>query len=311
MKKRKERKKIVYNTSEDTIGRFNKSFFQHFNYNYWYHKINALYEYIEKPEKIKTDIRYEHDNDLDESIIENFKLEIHMSVFHSAETLFLILFGCLYEPKGVPVWISRCSSENLHNLIEQLAKGGLESFITNSDEWLRTLLYQAIDEKHNLFEKSKLSTRFTKKYLQRLAEEYVDHVEYNSYKHGLRCNPGQSGFQLFDEKTQTIVLNSKNDAIMFLELEKTKKGNEIHYRVKESSKTYDIKRDIGIIITTTQILHNIFDYRQLVIKRELVGSDCKIKFLPYLYKTDNPREIFDFEYKNFSGGFVTRFSFSS
>jgi hypothetical protein len=309
-KKKKEQKKIVYNTSENTIEHFNKSFFQNFNYNYWHHKINALYEYIEKPDKIKAEVMYDHDKDLERTVIENFKLEIHMSVFHSAETLFRVLFGCLYEPNALPVWMARCSSDTIRSYIERLAKGGLEDFITDPDDWLKFILYPAVDEKHPSFEASKLSTKFTKNYLRMLAQEYIDHVEYNSYKHGLTCTAGQVGLQLVDEKTQTTMLSSENDAILFLELGKTKKSNEVHYDIKQSSKTYDNKRDIGLIITTTQILHNIFDYRQSVIKKEIVGTDCRIRFASYQFKTDDPKKLFEFEYKNAMGGFVTKFSMS-
>lgn len=310
-RKEKEQRKIVYSISEDSLERINKKFIQNFNYSYWYHKINALYEYIEKPEKIKTEIKYPHDITLDETIIENFKLDIHMSVFHSAETLFLVLFGFMYEPNSVSVWISRCSNTKLWELIKQLSENGLDHFIKNSEEFLRSLIYPAIDEKHELLEDSKLSVKFVKNYLKRLAKEYVDHLEYNSFKHGLRCNSGQSRFQFRDDKTQTILLDSSSDTIHFLELNPIRKNKEMIYEIKEASKTYDVKRDADIIIFTFQILHNIFEYRQSVIKKEITESNCRIKFLPYLYKTDEAQKIFDFKQGNSIGGFITRFSYMS
>lgn len=310
-KQKQKEKKIVYNISQEVAERINRNFIQHFNYKYWHHKLNALYGYISDPTKIETEIKYEYDNDLDETVIENFKLEIHMEVFHSAETLFLVIFGFLYEPKAIPLWISRCSSQQLRQLIKKLAEGGLESFITKPDEWLRAVLYPAIDESHQQFEDSKLSTKFTKNYLKRLAQEYIDHVEYNSFKHGLRCSPGQVRFQFVDDKSQTSMLDSTSDAILFLELDKVDKGKEILYKVKESSKTYDVKRDGDIIVITTHILSNIFDYRQLAIKKQLVGSDCKIKFLPYFFNTEEVGKLFEFDIKGAHGGFVTRFSFGT
>lgn len=310
-RKEKEQRKIVYSISENSLERINKNFIQHFNYSYWYHKINALYEYIEKPEKIKTEVKYPHDITLDETIIENFKLDIHMSVFHSAETLFLVLFGFLYEPNSIPVWISRCSNTKLWELIKQFSDNGLDHFVTNSEEFLLFLLYPAIDKKHELYEDAKLSVRFVKNYLKQLSKEYVDHFEYNSFKHGLRCNSGQSRFQLKDDKTQTILLDSASDAIQFLELNLIRKNKEMIYEIKEASKTYDVKRDADIIIFTYQILHNIFEYRQSVIKKELTGSNCRIRFLPYLYKTDESHKIFDFKHENSVGGFVTRFSYTN
>ncbi|MDH3313864.1 MAG: hypothetical protein OEM28_12085 [Nitrosopumilus sp.] len=113
-----------------------------------------------------------------------------------------------------------------------------------------------------------------------------------------------------DEKSGEIVLDSSSDVIHFLELEKIRKGQEIFHKFKESTKTYDYERDCSIIRITTNILSNIFSYKQLVIKRELVGSDCKIKFLPYFFKFDKANKVFEFDSSQSKGGFITRFSFT-
>ena len=308
-KQLKKQKKIVYDLRPEAAERINKSFIQNFPYNFWQHKINALGEYIVYPEKIKDEVRFDPDNTLDESIVERFKMEIHMTVFHSAETLFLILLGFLYEPKSIPFWITRCTSPQLQQYIEKLSKEGLGGFITDPHKWLRDVLYPAIDKTHLKFDDSKFSTKFTVDYVQRLAKEYVDHVEYNSYKHGLRCTSGQSRLQMKDEKSGKVVFDSFNDTINFLELEKITKNTEIIHKFKESSKTYDHDRDCGIIRITTNILANIFSYRQLVIKRELVESNCKIKFVPYFFQFDKANKVFEFTPKNSSSG-LTRFSFT-
>ncbi|WP_316506382.1 hypothetical protein [Nitrosopumilus sp.] len=309
-KKIKKQKKIVYDCRPEDAERTNKTFIQNFPYNYWQHKINAIGEYIAYPEKIKDEIRFEPDNTLDESIVERFKMETHMTVFHSAETLFLILLGFLYEPNSIPMWISRCTSSQLQGHIEKLSKEGVNNLITNPNDWMRSVLYPVIDKNHSKFEDSKYSTKFTMDFIKRLAKEYVDHVEYNSYKHGLRCTSGQSRLQIKDEKSGKIVLDSSSDTINFLELEKIPNNNETIHKFKESSKTYDYERDCGIIRITTNILSNIFSYRQLLIKRELVGSDCKIKFLPFFFKFDKANKVFEFNPKNSKGGLITRFSFT-
>ena len=309
-KQLKRQKKIVYNLHPKDAERITKAFIQNFPYNYWQHKINAIGEYIVYPEKIKDDVRFKPDVTLDESIVERFKMEVHMTVFHSAETLFLILLGFLYEPQSIPFWITRCTSNELHGYIEKLSKEGLSSFITNPNDWLRDILYPAIDKTHPKFKDSKYSTKFTIDFIKRLAKEYVDHVEYNSYKHGLRCTSGQSRFQMKDEKSGKILLDSSSDTINFLELEKITKNKEIIHKFRESSKTYDHERDCTIIRITTNILSNIFSFKQLVIKRELVGSDCKIKFIPVFFKFDKANKVFEFDMTKSRGGFITRFSFS-
>ena len=162
-----------------------------------------------------------------------------------------------------------------------------------------------------MIEDSKYSTKFTIDYVKRLAKEYVDHAEYNSYKHGLRCTSGKSRFQMKDEKSGKIILDSSTDTINFLEFEKITKNKEIFHKFKESSKTYDYERDCGIIRITTNILSNIFSFRQLVIKRESVGSNCKIKFIPVFFKFDKANKIFEFNLQNSQGGFITRLSFTT
>jgi len=310
-KQLKKQKKIVYDCSPEDAERINKAFIQNFPYNYWQHKLNAISEYIVYPEKIKDEVRFEPDNTIDEWIVERFKMEIHMTVFHSAETLFLILLGFLYEPQSIPLWITRCTSIELQRYIEKLSKEGLSGFIANPNDWLINVLYPAIDKTHPKFEDSKYSTKFTIDYIKRLAKEYVDHVEYNSYKHGLRCTSGQSRFQMQDEKSGKIVFDSLSDTINFLELEKISTNKEIIHKFRETSKTYDHERDCGIISITTNILSNIFSYRQLVIKREITGSDCKIKFLPFFFKFDKANKVFEFNSKKSHGDLITKFSFTT
>jgi hypothetical protein len=53
--------------------------------------------------------------------------------------------------------------------------------------WLRENIYPSIsDDKHPNYERSRVSAKFVISNLEILAKEYLDHNEYNSYKHGLR-----------------------------------------------------------------------------------------------------------------------------
>ena len=47
------------------------------------------------------EIKFNPDYTPNESIVERFKMEIHMAVFHSAETLFLILLAFVHEPQSM------------------------------------------------------------------------------------------------------------------------------------------------------------------------------------------------------------------
>jgi hypothetical protein len=71
--------------------------------------------------------------------------------------------------------------------------------------WVPDLMRSAYNEK------SKISSIFVTRYLEALSGEYMDHGEYNSFKHGLRGFPGKMKLQAVDEKTGQTVFDSHND----------------------------------------------------------------------------------------------------
>jgi hypothetical protein len=118
-------------------------YFQFYHYNFWMHKANAVSSFIEHPDKIK-DLRFEEDEDIDEYILDNLKMELHMMVFHSSESLFLNIFAIIYQPNFPWVWVSRCTSQKLNDLISKVKRGGLSLLKENPEIWLRNNLYPSI-----------------------------------------------------------------------------------------------------------------------------------------------------------------------
>jgi hypothetical protein len=74
-----------------------KSYFLNFNPNYWMHKANAILSFIDNPPSISK-LRFEGDRSSEQGIIDNLKMELHMMVFHSVETLFLNVFSMVFMP---------------------------------------------------------------------------------------------------------------------------------------------------------------------------------------------------------------------
>src|SRR4051794_10096551 len=84
------------------LSELQNDYFQFYHYNFWMHKANAVLSFIEHPDRIK-DLRFEEDEDLDEYILDNLKMELHMMVFHSSESLFLNIFLLLKEAGFVTI----------------------------------------------------------------------------------------------------------------------------------------------------------------------------------------------------------------
>jgi len=209
--------------------------------------------------------RFEGDKDTEETIVSNMKMELHMMVFHSSETLFLNIFSIVKMPLFPWVWISRCDPNTLHTLIDTVARRGLAGLQSSPEVWLRNNLFPSVPQEHQNYGRSKKSTDFAITYLQILAKEYLDHNEYNSYKHGLRSFTGKGRWQAINELTGEKVLDMQSDIIEYLEFEKNDK-NGIPYKekgkpyvlVKMTTKGFDYIRDLRIININTVMLYNLF-----------------------------------------------------
>lgn len=289
-------------------------FFMQYNYNFWMHKARALLYFIKNQEAIKN-LKFTGDMYSDEVIIENLKMELHMMVFHSAESLFRMIFSIIKMPELPWIWIARCGHSELYGLIDKMRRDGLASLKPSPEIWLRPNLYPSIiNEQHENYEKSRLSCGFVIKYLESLATEYIDHKEYNSYKHGLHCFCGRQELQAIDEQTGEKVFASQNDIIEFLEFEKEKKKEEVNITVRIAAKSYDYSRDYQIIIVTSAILHNLFNKKSIDLKKSFidqkaVSGDSPLKFGYYLMHDWTLDDVFLTESDRKGASLLKRFSF--
>ena len=140
------------------------------------------------------------------------------------------------------------------------------------------------------------ATDFAINYLQILANEYLDHGEYNSYKHGLRGFAGKGGWQAINELTGEKVLEMQSDIIEYLEFEKNDK-NGIPYRekgkpyvlVKLTTKGFEYIRDLRVINVNTVMLYNLF-YAKKVLIRTASSNSRTIGY--YLFDDFTIHDIF-------------------
>src|ERR671933_2197962 len=87
----KEKRRIKFVGMPPFIN-YQRDYFIGYPYAYWLHKGLALMHFIEDRSRLSM-LHFHNDIDSDEFIIENLKMEIHMMVFHAAESLFLTVLG--------------------------------------------------------------------------------------------------------------------------------------------------------------------------------------------------------------------------
>jgi hypothetical protein len=283
-------KRIVFDPGAFSLAEHEREYYIGYPYRYWFHKARALWHFIEDTSKLSY-LRTPNDTDSDDYIIENLKMEIHMIVFHSAESLFLTTLGHYFYPAAPWLWMSACDQKKSLIIMEFWEAKGLDAIIKQpqeAEEWLRETLYPTVIESDKHYQKAKESAAFIKKFLDRLVTYYIKHNEYNAYKHGLRLFPGQESLTVIDDTTQKVVSHSQGDMFVFLNhkpLEGTLNGQPVYgRRIKRNSKRYDSGLDIKRINVITGILQNFLEEKHVQFKT------------PVLQKRTSYRAYFD-DYK--------------
>jgi hypothetical protein len=266
---------------------YQRDYFIGYPYGYWLHKGLALMHFIEDRSRLSI-LRFPKDIDSDDYIIENLKMEIHMMVFHSAESLFLIVLGHYFYPAMPWFWMSTCTQNKFNNIMNLWQEKGLDAIIKEPEKWLRDILYPTINESQGEYQKTEESAIFAKKYLNRLVREYMRHREYNAYKHGLRIFPGPGRFQAIDDTSGEVVPDIQGDLLEFLTYELLQ-GHDYEYSIKRTSKKYDVKVDINIISTTTQLLQNFLERKRVESK---AAQGQKVSFNLALFDNLKVEDIF-------------------
>jgi len=253
---------IMFDPGTLSLANTEREYYIGYPYQYWYHKARALWYFIEDASRLQC-IRNEKDIDTDDYIIENLKMEIHMIVFHSAESLFLTVLGHLFYRHSPWFWISSCKQRKFYYFMNLWKEKGLEGIINEPEEWLRERLYPTVIDRHRDHQKAKVSVAFIKKFLDRLLTYFMDHEEYNAYKHGLRVFPDKARITDPDEATRKAAGGFKSDIFKFLTdepIKETRNGQEVYgYRIDRNLKRYNIEFDIQLIVVITGILQNFVE----------------------------------------------------
>ncbi|MDQ3848380.1 MAG: hypothetical protein M3261_05435, partial [Thermoproteota archaeon] len=225
-----EKEKSIKFSGTLPIGDYQKEYFINYPYGYWLHKALALMHFIEDRSRLSI-LRFPKDIDDDEFITENLKMEIHMMVFHSAESLFLTVLAHYFYPAMPWFWMSVCTQNKFNNIINLWLDKGLDAIIKKPEEWLRDTLYPTINENHIGYQKTEESARFVKSYLDRLLHECMINKEYVAYKHGLRTFPSLGHFRPIDDTSEQKHTENQRNLLEFLTYE-LQQHQETEYHMK-------------------------------------------------------------------------------
>lgn len=282
-------KRIIKFVGMSQLINYQRDYFVGYPYGYWLHKGLALMHFIEDRSRLAI-LHFHKDIDSDELIIENLKMEIHMMVFHSAESLFLTVLGHYFYPAMPWFWMSTCTQNKFNNIMNLWQEKGLHAIIKESEKWLRDIFYPTVNESHEKYQKTKESATFAKKYLDRLVREYMRHREYNAYKHGVRIFPVLGPFQTIDDETTSgdVFPDIQGDLLEFLTYELLP-GDDYEYRIKRTLKKYDAKVDINIISITTRLLQNFLERKRVESK---AAKGQKVTFNLALFDNLKVEDIF-------------------
>jgi hypothetical protein len=282
-------KRIIKFVGMSQLINYQRDYFVGYPYGYWLHKGLALMHFIEDRSRLAI-LHFHKDIDSDELIIENLKMEIHMMVFHSAESLFLTVLGHYFYPAMPWFWMSTCTQNKFNNIMNLWQEKGLHAIIKEPEKWLRDIFYPTVNESHEKYQKTKESATFAKKYLDRLVREYMRHREYNAYKHGVRIFPVLGPFQTIDDETTSgdVFPDIQGDLLEFLTYELLQ-GDDYEYRIKRTLKKYDAKVDINIISITTRLLQNFLERKRVESK---AAKGQKVTFNLALFDNLKVEDIF-------------------
>ena len=214
-------------------------------------------------------------------VITCLKLEIRGVFFQAIETLFELIFA-LETMQDENIWqvlvdsngdknykrikdLSEGSGSNITFLDKQLRLPSIDKEIPFELTFLQYVFYfvHVPDISEDDFHKT---LDFIRDFLVIAAKEFSDRGDYNAYKHGLRLFPTIVGIEVSN------LLTSVN--LDFGDTYTTKKKNEpYNYYIK----TFDIDRDLRMIVICSELITNIINARE----RYYFPNTNNVRFFSY------------------------------
>lgn len=178
------------------------------------------------------------DEGIDQKFVEGLNAEIHFTELHQFECFFALLLAVfqnmphwIYLNEYRPGAIRQKAQEFLSRDIDRLTNDSVRDI----DEFLLWAVYMGYGflPSSDVYEQWSENLRGLEWMLERLAAKYIEGVEYNAYKHGLRLLTGPSYIGVFPENQPEKGFHRQSDnSLRFLEIKKGPKGKTARQTVK-------------------------------------------------------------------------------
>jgi hypothetical protein len=223
----------------------------------------------------------ELDKDGSDCFRKTIQSDLRQTYFHAIETFFEIFFAL--NPKENPGFddtnilftLTNSDWRKSYNKIKKIASGEMSlDYLNDQISWHRYnisighyLFY------FGLFNKEKFDDEFFAHVnesieairfgIKKVAEDFVEREEYNSYKHGLRIIPAISQLLVADvDSLEVKVKWDLSDSMSFYS--KTKDKNEL----RVVTKLFDSQRDYEMTLFCSNMVSNMIYYRQISMYKE-------------------------------------------
>ena len=250
----------------------NLRFYEGYDHNFLWNKVEALYLIIENPDKFRSLISDAGGNpdDIKDKYFETLRAHIHFSEFQQFEA-FLALIIAVFQPLAHWLYLTSYTTKE----IKEKAQALLDSNAVNFSNGLFTNMNEALDEAVYLgfrsdnpavSEKWESNIDNLRWMLQRMAYKYLNYNEYNSYKHGLRIMTGSTYFSFrLNNAPESGLTFSSDDSIRYLEIEKLQDGSR---QVREVFQHFNPLESLSHMDFMCTMLENIKNVRLARIKGE-------------------------------------------
>jgi len=288
-----------------------QEFYKSYDLEYWFNKIELLFNVHENFNKIEKNINLFYENKNVENLKRMLRTEIHFTYFQMIETLFEIIFA-ISEHNNKYLWLALTFSNdrktdfysNAYTKINKFSKGTLHKpdfgklvkvELANKEimeipllRWIYYFIFptdmtprQWVDNLERI-----------EQLLRVFAKDFSDRGEYNAYKHSGRYYSSKFSLNIgLKGKKKNYNLGHSEDAVVYID-EEIKKDENGKFkktgRLWKVVKPFDYLRDYKCCEIINYMIKTIISTRKYTILPELHGKDFNMyKF----YQCEFPKVI--------------------
>jgi hypothetical protein len=288
-KQQKKKNYIIRNPA-----RVMKRFYDGFNHKYLYRKAQTLMFLVSQQERFTEMVKqaeatstedtptYLSSQDIDDKYFEGLRAEVYFTEMHQFESFFALLIAYFHE---LPDWLylRTYTTEEIKTAIQNYVDGNFSAVTKGRASTCEEFIIHAVYTGY-YSEELRENTQWNESvdsidwFIKRAAKRYLEAIEYNAYKHGLRVLTGRSALQMaINPQGPYFVLGASDDSLFFPELEDQGEGGltaiEVtkHFNPKESFEYVQIMQFIldEVMRTRRARIHgeNLEEIQTIIIDR--------------------------------------------